>query len=84
LADSEIDTGPQEGDFDTDELPDSDSDSDSDADSPREKKSGGGRARNLPTWNETVGVIVQSNMESRKKSPSRRRRGGRRNRRDES
>ncbi len=39
--------------------------------------SAGKKARNLPTWNETVDVIVQTNIASRKKQPRRRRSGGR-------
>ncbi len=49
----------------------------------REKKSDRAKTRNLPTWNETVGVIIQENIDSRKnQQPQRRRRGGRKNRRD--
>ncbi len=47
----------------------------------KEGDSAARKARNLPTWNETVDVIVQANMSSRKKQPRRRRGGGGRGRR---
>ncbi len=52
---------------------------DDDDDFERDESGGDARTskpRNLPTWNETVDVIVQSNIASRKKQPPRRRRGG--------
>ena len=47
-----------------------------DVDDSDDSRSGVRKPRNLPTWNETVDVIVQANIASRKKQPRRRRGGG--------
>jgi hypothetical protein len=56
------------------DAPDDEADEDFDGEEAEDIRSS--KPRNLPTWNETVDVIVQANISSRKKQPPRRRRGG--------